>query len=209
MLFSCSCALLLCVVGMREERSSFYRWIGRVYSLDTLKWKVQTALSIEFTAFPTWTVLGEVVWTDPWSLGPNGATRGVPAPPLGLLGPIFSGSTPLGLLSGSMWVPRNDEPIWFGFSLILLLFGPYFAWLCASLLWACAEWYLCFVLLHVFSPFMCIPTNALLQMNKHQNSWKSLVINPISKFGVLFSRFYINVGSKKCELRTTNKLPHT
>ena len=28
----------------------------------------------------------------------------------------------------------------------------------------------------------------------------------MSKFGVLFSRFYINVGSKKCELRTANSV---
>ena len=58
----------------------------------------------------------------------------------------------------------------------------------------------------MFSPFMCIPTNALVQMNKHQNSWNSLVINPISKFGVLFSRCYINVGGKKCELKTATKV---
>ena len=78
----------------------------------------------------------------------------------------------------------------------------------ASLLWACVEWYLCFALLHIYSPFMCIPTNALLQMNKHQNLWNLLVINHISKFGGLFSRFYINVDGKKCELRTANNLPH-
>jgi hypothetical protein len=46
---------------MKEERSSFYRWRGRVYSLDPLNWKVQTTLSIEFAAFPTWTVLEEAV----------------------------------------------------------------------------------------------------------------------------------------------------
>ena len=45
-------------------------------------------------------------------------------------------------------------------------------------------------------------------MMNHQNLWNSLVINPISKFGVLFSRFYINVDGKKCELRTANTGHH-
>jgi uncharacterized membrane protein YGL010W len=52
-----------------------------------------------------------------------------------------------------------------------------------------------FILLHIFSPFMCVSINILLQMNKHQNSWNSLVINPNSKFGVCIDLFYVIVGS--------------
>jgi hypothetical protein len=69
------------------------------------------------------------------------------------------------------------------FGPVLHLFWPYFAWLWASLHWAYVEWYLCFVLLHIFSPFMCISTNTLLQMVNHQNSWNLLVVSPNSKFG--------------------------
>jgi hypothetical protein len=42
--------------------------------------------------------------------------------------------------------------------------------------------------------FMCISTNTLLQMVKHQNSWNSLVIISITKFGVHLSGFYVSVG---------------
>jgi hypothetical protein len=81
-------------------------------------------LIIDYANIPTWTDHGKVVRGGLWSLGPNGATRGAATPPLGPLGSIFGVSTPLDLLSGSMWVPNKDEAIWFGFSLILLSFGP-------------------------------------------------------------------------------------
>ena len=49
-----------------EERSSFYRWRGGVYSLeyslDLLKRKEQTTLNIYFATIPNWTILGEAVW---------------------------------------------------------------------------------------------------------------------------------------------------
>jgi hypothetical protein len=77
-----------------------------------------------------------------------------------------------------------------------LCLGPDISGDCASLLWACAKCFFYFVLLHSFN-LLCLFTNALLQMNKHTNSWNSLVINPISKFDVYFSEFCASVGGWK------------
>jgi hypothetical protein len=47
----------------------------------------------------------------------------------------------------------------------------------------------------IFLALLCVfPRSALLQINKHQNSCNSLVINPITKFGVHLSGFYASVG---------------
>jgi hypothetical protein len=64
-----------------------------------------------------------------------------------------------------------------GLSLFSSHLGPESSGDWASLLWAYVEWYLCFVFLHVFSSFMCISTNALLQ------------ISPNFKFGDHFADF--------------------
>ena len=149
---------------------------------------------IDYADIFTWTNHGKAVRGGMWSLGLNGAIGDAATHQLGPLGPIFGGWSPLDLLSGSRWVLGKDYTIWFGFSLLLLSFGPYFTCLWASLFWACVEWFLSFVLLHIFSPFICISINTLLQMNKRWNSWNSLVINPNSKFGVYFSEFYASVG---------------
>jgi hypothetical protein len=63
-----------------------------------------------------------------------------------------------------------------------LLFGLFFLFM------------LCFVFLHIVIPLMCISTNALLQMNKHQNSWNSLVVNPITMSSVHLCGFFVSVG---------------
>jgi hypothetical protein len=84
--YSCSCLVMLlcsflsCVLFNEGEVSSFYRWRGGMYSLeyslDLLKRKEQTVLSIECTVITHRTVLGEAVWTDWARLGSRQATRG-------------------------------------------------------------------------------------------------------------------------------------
>jgi hypothetical protein len=41
---------------------------------------------------------------------------------------------------------------------------------------------------------MHVSINALLQMNNHQNLWKSLVINPYCKFGDHIGSFHVIIG---------------
>jgi hypothetical protein len=45
----------------------------------------------------------------------------------------------------------------------------------------------------LFFSLLCVFPHALLQMVNHQNSWNSLVIIPITKFGVHLSGFYVSV----------------
>jgi hypothetical protein len=130
-------------------------------------------------------------WPSP---GPNGAGGGVAAPWLSPNQAIFVALPPMIIWTWPMVVFCAVEMFGLGFGPVLHLFLLYFAWLWASLHWACVEWYLCFVLLHIFSPFMCISTNALLQMVNHQNSWNLLVVSPNSKCGDQLCRFYVRIG---------------
>jgi len=93
-------------------------------------------LHIKFADITSWTDHGKEVRGSLPKMGQIGPDGDAAAPPVTLNRPIFGWSTPLVLLSGSMWVLEKDEAICFGFSLILLSFGPYLAWLWASLLWA-------------------------------------------------------------------------
>ena len=54
-----------------------------------------------------------------------------------------------------------------------------------------------FVSLRILNVFSMYSINALLQMIKHQNLWKLLVLRPNSKFGVHLSGFYVSVGGWK------------
>jgi hypothetical protein len=175
--YSCSCfslSSLMCCWNEAGERSSFYRWRGGVYSwehsLDPLTWKDQNCLPyIEFTNIPTWTDNVKAVRGGLWSLAPIGAIGAATTPQLGPLGPIFGWWSSLDLLSGSTWVPDKDYAIDLGLALSSSYLGPALP-SCGPLFWACVEWYLCFVPLHIFSPFMCFSKNTLLQTNKHQIS---------------------------------------
>jgi hypothetical protein len=77
-----------------------------------------------------------------------------------------------------MVVLRRVGLVWWDFGLILHFFWALICLVVGLLLWACVEWYSFFVLLCIFSPFMCVSITALLQMFKHQNLWKVLVLKP-------------------------------
>ena len=51
-----------------------------------------------------------------------------------------------------------------------------------------------FVSLRILNAFSMYSMNALLQMIKHQNLWKLLVLSPNSMFGVHIGLFYVIVG---------------
>ena len=90
-------------------------------------------------------------------------------------------------------VLRGVKNVWFEFGLILLMSGPDLPGDWASFLWLESNG-ICALSSCIFlALFMCISTNALLQMVNHQNSWNSLVINHITRFGVYFSGFHVSV----------------
>jgi hypothetical protein len=133
----------------------------------------------------TWTVMGKAVSFNRPKMGPNGPDWSQWAQ----ISPSLLGYLQWSSGLGPWWYSAQLRCLDLGLALFSTSFGPYFAWLWAFLHWDCVEWYLCFVLLHIFSPFMCIYTNTLLQMVNHQNSWISLVVRPNSKFGDQLCRY--------------------
>ena len=101
--------------------------------------------------------VGKAVSFNRPKLGPNKLDwgAGAAAPLSAPKQPIFGERAPLGFLTWAMAVFCEDTMIWFGFGLILPFVCALICLVMGLVLWACVEWCLCFISLHILS-LLCV-----------------------------------------------------